>query len=194
MTVRINQRLREGYNPDGTPGTVSTGTPGVPGRAPTSDEIAEAVAAYIDAHPPTVEAVTTSAREHNRFGAGATGAPGSYVDVGSHGTLNGYVVAGGTPQVVNLYLAAKGAVVLVGTAQVQGDLAVDGELVVRDNGGNAVNVWDELAGQLLAIAEIQAELPSKVTGTGITNIEKLTQAAYDALAVKDPETLYVIVD
>jgi hypothetical protein len=32
-----------------------------------------------------------------------------------------------------------------------------------------------------------------VTGNGITNILQITQAAYDALAVKDSATLYVIV-
>lgn len=33
---------------------------------------------------------------------------------------------------------------------------------------------------------------TKVTGVGITTIQAITSAAYDALAVKDPTTLYVI--
>lgn len=33
---------------------------------------------------------------------------------------------------------------------------------------------------------------ANVVGTGVTRVEKMTQAAYDALATKDAATLYVI--
>lgn len=38
----------------------------------------------------------------------------------------------------------------------------------------------------------RSSLDTKPTGTGITAIVKLTQAAYDALGTKDANTLYVI--
>lgn len=131
-TIRINQRLREGYNPDGTPGTVSTGVEGAPGRPPTAEEIGAAVAAYIASNPVVVQAVTTKASEFNRFGAGADGSPGAYVDLGSHNTLHGYVSAAGTPAVVNLYLTAKGQIVsstdhvFLASIQAQGGITVRG--------------------------------------------------------------------
>lgn len=49
--IRIGQQLREGYNPDGTPGSASAGTPGSPGRPPTAEEIYTAVAAYLATNP-----------------------------------------------------------------------------------------------------------------------------------------------
>lgn len=42
------------------------------------------------------------------------------------------------------------------------------------------------------VTGLQSALNSKPTGTGITSIVSISQSAYDALAVKDPETLYVI--
>jgi hypothetical protein len=47
------------------------------------------------------------------------------------------------------------------------------------------------AGTDLAPGNVAAD---KVTGDGITDIVRLTQAAYDALNPPDPETLYVIVE
>ena len=39
----------------------------------------------------------------------------------------------------------------------------------------------------------QTTADTKVTGDGISVVRSITQAAYDALATKDPATLYVIV-
>lgn len=41
-------------------------------------------------------------------------------------------------------------------------------------------------------AGLKVELNKKVTGTGILNIVKTTQAAYDAIVTKDDATLYLI--
>lgn len=133
-SVRINQRLETPYNPDGTPGTVSTGAPGAPGRPPTQEEIYAALTQYIAANPITIPAVQSNTSESTRFGSGAGGAPGTFVDVGSHGTLQGYVSAGGTPQSVNLYLQAKnGTVVLDGVAEVSSTLSLRGAVTLHDN-------------------------------------------------------------
>jgi hypothetical protein len=133
-SVRINQRLDSPYNPDGAPGTISTGAPGAPGRAPLPEEIYAAITDYIAAHPITQPTISSSMSESNRFGSGATGQPGSYVDIGTHGTLQGYVTAGGTGQTVNLYLQAKnGTVVLDGPAEVSSTLSLRGAATLHDN-------------------------------------------------------------
>jgi len=133
-SVRINQRLDSPYNPDGAPGTISTGAPGVPGRPPLPEEIYAAITDYIAAHPITQPTISSSMSESNRFGSGATGQPGSYVDIGTHGTLQGYVTAGGTGQTVNLYLQAKnGTVVLDGPAEVSSTLSLRGAVTLHDN-------------------------------------------------------------
>jgi len=133
-SVRINQRLETPYNPDGTPGTVSTGAPGAPGRAPLAEEIYAAVTEYIAANPITTPTASSSLSEFNKYGSGATGHPGTYVDIGSHSTLSAYVTAGGTPQTINLYLQAKnGTVVSSSPMEVQGSLSARGEVVLHDN-------------------------------------------------------------
>lgn len=134
MSIRINQQLGSPYNPDGTPGTVSTGAPGAPGRAPLPEEIYAAITQYVATNPITVPAVQSNTSESTRLGSGATGAPGSYVDLGSHGSLQGYVTAGGTPQTVNLYLQAKnGTVVADGPTEVSSTLSVRGAVTLHDN-------------------------------------------------------------
>lgn len=52
----------------------------------------------------------------------------------------------------------------------------------------------QLAGDLggTAAAPTVTGLAGKVTGTGVTAIQVLTQAAYDALGTKSTTTLYVI--
>lgn len=42
------------------------------------------------------------------------------------------------------------------------------------------------------VTDLQAALDARPTGTGITAIVSITEAAYDALDPKDPATLYVI--
>lgn len=46
MSARINQQLRDTYNPDGTPGTITAGEQGEAGRGPTQEELVAAVAEY----------------------------------------------------------------------------------------------------------------------------------------------------
>ena len=43
-----------------------------------------------------------------------------------------------------------------------------------------------------AIHDAADEVDTKVTGTGITEVRALTQAAYDAIGTKSATTLYVI--
>lgn len=53
---------------------------------------------------------------------------------------------------------------------------------------------DALAARVAAECKsLHGDLADAVTSTTITSIVKLTQAQYDALAVKDAATLYVVV-
>lgn len=128
-TIRISQGLKEGYNPDGTPGSVSAGDQGEPGRPPTVGEIADAVADYIANNPITLNTVSVTNEPETRFGIGATGTPGSYLAVGSTSALHAFILAAGTPQAVNLYLQSQnGRVIADGVTEVTGTLTVDGLL------------------------------------------------------------------
>jgi hypothetical protein len=104
--IRIAQQLSSGYNPDGTPGSVTTGVPGPPGPPPTDAQVAAAVSAYISTHPVQVPQATASL---TRFGVGADGSSGAYVGLGDNGsTVSGYVIAQGTPANIDLVLQPKG--------------------------------------------------------------------------------------
>jgi hypothetical protein len=50
----------------------------------------------------------------------------------------------------------------------------------------------QLTSDIADVTGLQTSLDAKVTGTGITNIVAIGQAAYDALGTKDATTLYVI--
>lgn len=50
----------------------------------------------------------------------------------------------------------------------------------------------EVTGLTSALSTLTTNVNGKVTGTGITEIRALTQAAYDAITVKDPAVLYVV--
>lgn len=106
--VRISQRLTEAYNPDGTPGTVTTGTPGPP---PADDVVLAAVSTYLSLNPPSYPTAPLVASVHNLFGAAATGQPGAYVDVG--GLVDGQISVGGSISTANLTLKSKGGTVIV---------------------------------------------------------------------------------
>lgn len=102
-SIRVGQVNSEGYNPDGMPGTVTTG---VPGPAPTSDQVLTAVSQYLSVNPPTVAPTTPTASVHNKFGAGATGQPGSYVDVAA--LTDAFISVGGSLPNANLTVSALG--------------------------------------------------------------------------------------
>jgi hypothetical protein len=123
--IRIGQSLREGYNPDGLPGTVSLGV-GAPGRPPTSAELLAAVEEYIAAHPVGIAGVNATDAESFKIGTGALGAAGAYLEIGTFGTVDTRVAARSQAPTVNLYLEATGQVIT-------NDLRVDGSLTIRDD-------------------------------------------------------------
>lgn len=103
-SIRLGQANSEGYNPDGLPGTVSTG---VPGPGPTDTQVQAAVGQYLAVNPPVITPPTTVASVHNKFGAGSTGQPGSYVDIAA--LTDATISVGGNLGSANLTLAALGS-------------------------------------------------------------------------------------
>jgi hypothetical protein len=75
--------------------------------------------------------------------------------------------------------------------------AADGDAVLETIGvtaiGDAVVKAADQAAARTAIGAGTGNGNGNVVGTGITSIVALTQAAYTALATKDPTTLYVVV-
>jgi hypothetical protein len=125
--IRVAQQLSQGYNPDGTPGTVSTG---VPGPGPSSAQIAAAVSDYLMANPIDVSmgVMGIDTAPLTKHGLGADGSTGAWVGVGDNGsTVSGYVVAGGSLPDVDLHLAAKG------NGQLYLDNSVGGDVVFSGN-------------------------------------------------------------
>jgi hypothetical protein len=126
--IRIGQNLREGYNPDGLPGTVALGAAGAPGRAPTSDEIALAVTEYVRLNPIPFERATNTLSESTKFGTGAGGSAGAYVEVGTRNTVNGHVrVVGG-----DLVLGSSTKVVISSAVQLSGTVNALGAISMND--------------------------------------------------------------
>lgn len=127
--IRIGQSVSEGYNPDGAPGTVTTGTPG-PG--PTDDQVASAVSQYLAVNPPSYPTTTPTASVHNTFGAGATGQPGSYLDLSA--LVDATISVGGSLGNADLNIAAQGSgqinlngpVTMTGAVQVFGNWTLTG--------------------------------------------------------------------
>jgi len=64
--------------------------------------------------------------------------------------------------------------------------------ITTDVGGNVSVEYSDDSTSSFNLANTVTAVSNPVTG-GITLISKLTQAEYDALAVKDASTLYVIV-
>lgn len=122
--IRIGQNLREGYNPDGLPGTVSLGA-GSPGRAPTSEEIQAAVAEHIRTNPLPVQGTNATTSETIKVGTGALGSAGAYLEMGTFGTIDTRVAARSTAPSVNLYLEASGQVI-------SDSMLINGSLNVRE--------------------------------------------------------------
>ena len=92
---------------------------------------------------------------------------------------------GGSTTVKGIYGAPSTTTTLASTNQTFGPYGVPAKIDITCVSGAASYVLDGAGVPVLG-------KPNPVTG-GITVVSKLTQAQYDALAVKDDSTLYVIV-
>lgn len=124
--IRISQQLKGGYNPDGTPGTISTGVPGPP---PSDAQVSTAVASYLKTYPISIQVMNQAMNQDPvMLGPGSNGANDVVVTVGTNGGKDAWVQAGNGAdpmnksgrQPVNLYLLAEfgGSVTLSPTVNV----------------------------------------------------------------------------
>lgn len=165
--IRIAQQLSTGYNPDGTPGTVTTGVPGMVGPGPTDDQVMMAVTAYITAHPLSGMAMGIDTAPLTKHGAGAGGSAGAWVGLGDNGsTVTGYVVAGGSMPNVDLRIQPKGTGKIYLDGPVGSDLIVLGNLTLDQNTnlifGDTGRGGSISVGQLLVQNQMVEDMPDSV--------------------------------
>lgn len=129
--IRIAQQLSTGYNPDGTPGTITTG---IPGPGPTDAQVLDAVTTYLTENPVTVGGNQLPTADPIVLGPGSQGANDVTVSVATNGTKDAWIFAGNgadptnktgrQPANLNLLAETNGVVNLGPSVTVGTDLAV----------------------------------------------------------------------